>query len=379
MYTRLYIIYPDIGLHALMPIMRFTHLLFLSILSVSALTACSSEEPVKEQSQTSPRYVKLATVSNIPDYDEFTFPAVVSAVKTVDLSFEVSGRLIQTDLVTGSDISKGKLLATIDRKPFERRVDESKTRLEQAKRELDRIEKMFAQKLVAQSSLDSAKTSYELAVIDLKNAEQDLSYTQLYAPFDAKVSQRLVENNSFVAAGTPIARLQDVSKIYFNINVPERLLTANIGRGIKQASATLATNRSQWYPVNYVEHSTQPDPVSQTYEVVFAMEPREELPLTPGARAVVKVSLQGSLYPEGLVVPVRSLVGNADAGFSVWVYNEASNSVTKQTVEVKHIEDELAIIESNGQSNLTLGQKVVAAGATQMRANMKVLPYQGEK
>ncbi|WP_348681784.1 efflux RND transporter periplasmic adaptor subunit [Alteromonas mediterranea] len=379
MYTRLYIIYPDIGLHALMPIMRFTHLLFLSILSVSALTACSSEEPVKEQLQASPRYVKLATVSNIPDYDEFTFPAVVSAVKTVDLSFEVSGRLIQTDLVTGSDISKGKLLATIDRKPFERRVDESKTRLEQAKRELDRIEKMFAQKLVAQSSLDSAKTSYELAVIDLKNAEQDLSYTQLYAPFDAKVSQRLVENNSFVAAGTPIARLQDVSKIYFNINVPERLLTANIGRGIKQASATLATNRSQWYPVNYVEHSTQPDPVSQTYEVVFAMEPREELPLTPGARAVVKVSLQGSLYPEGLVVPVRSLVGNADAGFSVWVYNEASNSVTKQTVEVKHIEDELAIIKGKGQGDISLGLQVVAAGATQMRANMKVLPYQGEK
>ena len=362
-----------------MSIMRFSHILFLSVLSVSTLTACSQKEPAEHQSSATPRYVKLATVSSIPDFDEFTFPAVVSAVKTVDLSFEVSGRLIQTDLVTGSDIEKGKLLATIDRKPFERRVEESKTRLDQAKRELDRIEKMFAQKLLAQSALDTAKTSYELAVIDLKNAEQDLSYTQLYAPFDAKVSQRLVENNSFVAAGTPIARLQDVSKIYFNINVPERLLTANIGRGIKQASATLATNRIQWYPVNYVEHSTQPDPVSQTYEVVFAMEPREELPLTPGARAVVKVSLQGSLYPEGLVVPVRSLVGNADAGFSVWVYNEASNSVTKQTVEVKHIEDELAIIESNGQSNLTLGQKVVAAGATQMRANMKVLPYQGEK
>ncbi|WP_233094788.1 efflux RND transporter periplasmic adaptor subunit [Alteromonas sp. IB21] len=379
MYTRLYIIYPDFGLHALMPIMRFTHLLFLSILSVSALTACSSEEPVKEQSQASPRYVKLATVSNIPDYDEFTFPAVVSAVKTVDLSFEVSGRLIQTDLVTGSDIRKGKLLATIDRKPFERRVDESKTRLDQAKRELDRIEKMFAQKLVAQSSLDSARTSYELAVIDFKNAEQDLSYTQLYAPFDAKVSQRLVENNSFVAAGTPIARLQDVSKIYFNINVPERLLTANIGRGIKQASATLATNRNRWYPVSYVEHSTQPDPVSQTYEVVFAMEPREELPLTPGARAVVKVSLQGSLYPEGLVVPVQSLVGNEDSGFAVWVYNDETSSVVKQAVSVKHIENELAVIEGKNEGNIALGQQVVAAGATQMRADMKVLPYQGEK
>ena len=157
-----------------MSMMRFSHILFLSVLSVSTLSACSSEEPAEQQANVAPRYVKLATVSNIPDFDEFTFPAVVSAVKTVDLSFEVSGRLIQTDLVTGSDINKGKLLATIDRKPFERRVDESTTRLDQAKRELDRIEKMFAQKLVAQSSLDTAKTSYELAVIDLKNAEQDL-------------------------------------------------------------------------------------------------------------------------------------------------------------------------------------------------------------
>lgn len=362
-----------------MSVMRFTHILFLSALSVLTLSACSSEEAVEQQSSVQPRYVKLATVSNIPDFDEFTFPAVVSAVKTVDLSFEVSGRLIQTDLTTGSDINKGKLLATIDRTPFERRVEESKTRLDQAKRELDRIERMFEQKLVAQSSLDTAKTSYELAVIDLKNAEQDLSYTQLYAPFNAKVSQRLVENNSFVAAGTPIARLQDVSKIYFNINVPERLLTANIGRGIKQASATLATNRSEWYPVNYVEHSTQPDPVSQTYEVVFAMAPRKELPLTPGARAVVKVSLQGSVYTDGFIVPVRSLVGDKDSGFAVWLYDSETSSVSMQSVDVKHIENNLAIIEGKRQGDISLGQQVVAAGATQMRAGMKVLPYKGEK
>lgn len=358
-----------------MSMMRNSHFLVIGLLSVAALFACSNEKSEPQQNTASPRYVKLATVSNIPDFDEFTFPAVVSAVKTVDLSFEVSGRLVQTDLVTGSDIKKGKLLATIDRKPFERRVEESKTRLDQAKRELDRIEKMFAQKLVAQSALDSAKTSYELAVIDLKNAEQDLSYTQLYAPFDAKVSQRLVENNSFVAAGTPIARLQDLSKIYFNINVPERLLTANIGRGIKQASATLATNRTQWYPVNYVEHSTQPDPVSQTYEVVFAMEPRDELPLTPGARAVVKVSLQGSLYPDGFVVPVKALVGDENNGFALWVFDDKTQTVSKHRVSVKHIENEMAVIEGD----VRVGEQVVSAGASQMRPDMKVLPYQGEK
>lgn len=357
-----------------MSMMRISRTFIVTAITFLTVAACTSEKTESSDPAT-PRYVKLATISNIPNFDEFTFPAVVSAVKTVDLSFEVSGRLIQTDLVTGSDIERGKLLATIDREPFERRVEQSRTRLEQSKRELSRIEKMFAQNLVAQSSLDSAKTSYELAVLDLKNAEQDLSYTQLYAPFDAKLSQRLVENNSFVAAGTPIARLQDMSKIYFNINVPERLLTANLGRGIKQASATLATNRSQWYPVTYVEHSTQPDPVSQTYEVVFAMEPREELPLTPGARAIVKVSLQGSMYPEGLVVPVKSLVGDKDNGFAIWIFDENNSRVNKQSISVKHIENELAIVEGD----IRLGQRVVSAGATKMTPDMKVLPYKGEK
>ena len=353
--------------------LRNFSILAIAYFSTQLLVGCTSEKEVTTP-EDAPRYVKLAEVSEVTGADTFTFPAVVSAVKTVDLSFEVSGRLVQMDLVAGSDIEKGKLLATIDRQPFERRKDEQRTRLEQAKRELDRIEKMFAQSLVSQSSLDSAKTAYELAVIELKNAEQDLSYTELYAPFDAKVSQRLVENNSFVAAGTPIARLQDVSKIYFNINVPERFHTANIGRDIKQASATLATNRAKWYPVNYVEHSTQPDPVSQTYEVVFAMEPRPDLPLTPGARAVVKVSLQGAPYPNSLVVPVSALVGDENNGFAVWVYDEKTGSVIKEAVMIDHIEDTMAIITSD----LRAGKKVVAAGAAKMRADMKVRPYTGE-
>lgn len=351
--------------------------MFKSMLIASAslllISACTTEE-VDTSESARPLYVKLASVTDVPSYTEFTFPAVVSAVKTVDLSFEVSGRLVQVDLVTGSDISEGKLLATIDRAPFIRRLEEQTTRMEQAKRELARIEKMFSQNLVAQSALDAAKTSYELAVIDVQNAEQDLSYTRLYAPFDAKVSERLVENNSFVGAGDAIARLQDVSKIYFNINVPERLLTANIGRGILSASATLATKRDVWFPVEYVEHNTQPDPVSQTYEAVFAMEPQKDLPLTPGARAVVRVNLNGNAYAEGMMIPIKALVGDDASGFNVWRYDESTQSVAQVAVSVNHIEGQFAII----QSELALGDQIVAAGASKMRKGTTVLPYNGD-
>lgn len=355
----------------------FTHIRAgaLIIALCSALLSGCSEPAPQADSNRQVQYVKLAAVKNVPTLDEFSFPAVVSPVKTVDVSFEVSGRLVQTDLVTASDVDKGHLLATIDRKPFQRRVDEQQTRRDQAERELARIQKMYDKSLVSQSMLDTAKTSFELADIDLKNAQQDLSYTQLFAPFDAKISQRLVENNSFVTAGTPIARLQDVSKIYFNINVPERLLTANISRGIKHAEAALLTNKAQWFPVEYVEHSTQPDPVSQTYEAVFAMAPPENMEIPPGARAVVRVGMGGSTYPKGHVVPVKALVGSKQDGFYVWHYQPDTQAVEKVTVRVMHVEDEFAVIDGPLKTDDT----VVAAGATQVRPGKTVLPYTPEQ
>lgn len=338
--------------------------------ALGLLSACggnNAEHNTTEQVKT----VKLATVSDVPAFDEFTFPAVVSAVKTVDLSFEVSGRLVQMDIVAGSDIKQGHLLATIDPKPFQRRVEEQQTRRDQAERELKRLETMFKQNLVSQSTLDSAKTSFELAEIDLKNAQQDLSYTHMRAPFDAKVSQRLVENDSFVTAGQSIARLQDVSKIYFHINVPERLLTANINRGIDKAYAAILTDKDNWYPVTYVEHSTQPDPVAQTYEAVFAMAPSEQFKVTPGARAIVTVDLKGSSYPKGMVVPVAALSGDKDQGFNVWRYNAQEHTVSAVAVNVVHVQDGYAVL-TNG---LNIGDQVVAAGTSQMREGLTVKPY----
>ena len=52
-----------------------------------------------------------------------------------------------------------------------------------------------------------------------------------------------------------------------------------------------------------------------------------------------------------------------------------SQTVKQHSVDVKHIEGDIAVVEGP----ISLGQKVVAAGAAQMRENMKVLPYKGEK
>lgn len=341
-------------------------------LALSLLNGCSSSEDTTTVEKAA--VVKLSAVQTPPNQDSFSFPAVVSAVKTIDVSFEVAGRLIQLDMTTGKDVEKGHILATIDPKPFERRLQEAEARFKQAQRELSRVESLSSKGLVAQNTLDNAKTEYELAEINLNQAQQDLGYTQLTAPFDAKVSQRLVENNSFVKAGSPIARLQDVSRLYFNVNVPERLLTANQGRTIKQATATIIGANLEPLSVTYVEHSTQPDPISQTYQAVFATAANEDQKTYPGARAVVTITLNGYNAPLGVVVPFTALVGNTDKGFHVWRYSADKKQVTKVPVNVIQLQETIALVSGD----LSLADQVVSAGASKMREGLSVKPYQAE-
>jgi RND family efflux transporter MFP subunit len=245
--------------------------------------------------------------------------------------------------------------------------------LDQAKRDLARTTSTFEKGLSSQAQLDDAKTAWELAVIARDKAQQDLSYTTLTAPFDAQVSERIVENNSYVRAGETVAKVQDVSRFYFNINVPERLLSSYQKGSPVEASASIVSAPHKQYVLQYVEHATQPDPITQTYKVVFAADGRDSS-LTPGARAVVKVTLGNKTVDTGVLVPFTALQGNDTEGFHVWRYNDADSTVNRVNINVLQIEGSYALV--NGE--IALGERVVAAGGAKMRDGLIVKPYMAE-
>jgi RND family efflux transporter MFP subunit len=353
------------------PILSLRSLLCLVVITMSVF-ACSPSD-VEDTITVTPTVVKLTAVTAIDNGNTFRFPATVSAVKTIEVRFEVTGRLVKLDMPTGSVVKAGQLLAMIDPVPFERKVLEKQTKLTQAQRELSRVESMFVKKLVSQSSMDDAKTALELADIELSNAQQDLSYTKLYAPFNAQISQRYVENDSYVSAGESIAKLQDVSQMYFHFSVPERIFTANARRDIANAQIAIIGASEQWYDVRYVEHAAEPHPISQTYDVVFALAQQDELVATPGARAVAKVTLKSQSNQFGMSVPMNALVGDNQAGFYVWRFNENDGSLTKLAVTVVSIKNEFALVSKG----VAVGDLLVSAGAAKMYDGIIVKPFTG--
>lgn len=130
---------------------------FLILAPLIVLAGCK-EEVSQVQQTTKAVVVQTAEVGVYADESDFNFPAVVSAVNTIDLSFEVTGRLKQVNLPEGTTVKQGQLLAAIDDAPYLRRVEQATTRLTKAKRDLKRIESLFDKGLASRAQLDNSTT-----------------------------------------------------------------------------------------------------------------------------------------------------------------------------------------------------------------------------
>nr|WP_252730501.1 efflux RND transporter periplasmic adaptor subunit [Colwellia sp. E2M01] len=317
--------------------------------------------------------VQLFQTKEVDITSKYEFPATVSVVKSVDVKFEVTGRLIYTNLVEGSSVKKGQVLARIDSSPFERRVTEAKIRYEDAVRNLDRIKEMFNKNVASQSALDDAKSQYSITELALANAEQDLSYCTIKAPFDAIVGTRQIENNSYISAGDTLASLQDRSKLYFTFEVPERLMTSNMGNKNLTATAKIIGGDNDIFDIYYVEHQTMPNPITQTYSVTFASDGDMKDAYYPGSRATVQVK-NNSSQRSAILIPIKALVGNETQGFSVWRFNETNQEVHAVKVKIVNLSGEYAII-ANG---INVGEKIVSAAVNQMSEGLKVKEYKAD-
>jgi len=313
----------------------------------------------------------LAEVKSVTTSSAFSFPAKVVPKTTVDLSFRVSGRLHLINLTEGQYVKKGQVLARLDPEPFERAVRMAEVRLKQAELELKRVKAIATKGIGSEKSVDNAKVGYDLAEIDLENARANLEYSVLRAPFNALVSERLIENKGFIGTGKAIARLQDLSRIHFEFDVPERLVASYRRNQIAKASAYIDGAIDKDFEIQYVEHSTNPNPISQTYKVVYAMDAPKDIEIIPGVRATVTLSGNADNLPEILGVPVNALITSSDESVYVYVYNPETKRIAKQAVQTgTMMHGYVAVL-----AGLEKGQQVVSAGVTQMKPDMLVRPY----
>jgi HlyD family secretion protein len=145
----------------------------------------------------------------------------LSAVTTVQVGTQVSGRVDALMVDFNDTVKKGQLIARIDPtlqqqtvRDAEAGVERSQAELDQSQREYDRNKQLFDRKVLTEIDFNTAKYGLEVAKANLKSARvtlerarQNLAYTSIYAPIDGVVVERDVDVGQTVAASLSAPQL----------------------------------------------------------------------------------------------------------------------------------------------------------------------------
>ena len=154
--------------------------------------------------------VSLPEQRQITPFFETTGSA--AAVNQTNLVARVAGYVEDIKYKDGSLVTKGTTLFVIEPEPYRVRLEQAKAAkagaeasLKQLEADYQRQSDLVKRQVVSRSTLesslaarDSAQSKLDQAVLDIRQAEINLGYTEVKAPFDGIVTARLVSVGELV-------------------------------------------------------------------------------------------------------------------------------------------------------------------------------------
>ncbi|KAA5802207.1 efflux RND transporter periplasmic adaptor subunit [Alkalicaulis satelles] len=351
-----------------------TRLLALIALAPAlALSACSAPPA---ETDPAPRLARVETVRGAESASMREFVGRVEPRLSVDLAFQVGGRLSAFPVMEGQIVPEGTVIAQLDSTDFARAVRQAEVQRQQASQNLERQRILHERGIASDAALEQAQTEHDLQSVSLETARQNLRYATVNAPFQGLVSRRLVDNFTTVAAGQPVARLQDMSELRVAIQIPESIVAVVDQSQPADIHARFPFLPGQTFPLTFRELSAEPEPASRTYTAMFALP--GDLPgnILPGMTATVMVSLDsltGNAEPALVRAPAGALSAAPDGGFRVYIFDADAGIVREREVEVGPVGGDSVVI----RHGLEPGEQIVTSGVSALYDGMRIRPMEG--
>jgi membrane fusion protein (multidrug efflux system) len=307
--------------------------------------------------------------------DDLPVVGTVKGALEIELKFEINGVIEAINFREGDMIYKGDLVATLDKKDAQLKVDYSKSKLETAKTQLLAVQKKLeihkklyeiggiikAKLEEVELEVKSAESQLKSAEVELKSAEAELEKTQLHVPRDGVLGSRDAEAGEFVTPNNKIATLYDTIEVFVELGIVEKDIDKiALGQDVlvtvdAHPGASFTGTVDNVFPV--IEGK------SRTLTVRVRIENKDAL-LLPGmfARALITVAE----FEDAIVVPSMSL-NKTDEGYKVFSVDE-SNAVHSKIVQVAYVTTDYTVIGSG----LYEGEVVVTDTPQELKDGMRV-------
>lgn len=319
-----------------------------------------------------------------------------SAINRVELRAQVGGTLTEIHFRDGQLVNKGDLLFSIDPRPYEiklaqarAQLQNAKSRLELANNQLSRAQALNRNQFASQEVVDqrineraAAQASVDDAQSRIRDAELDLEYTKVKAPFTGRIGARQVSIGGLIAGSraqtsptTLLATIVSLDPIYLDFDISEQeYLTFMRGRQGQKAPMANKVDVSLSDEADFGRQGTLDfldNALNRSSGTIRARATvaNPDLLLSPGQFGRVRLALTtpapALLVPDAAVLP--------DQSEHIVLTLGANNMVTPKKVQLGDLRGGMRVI----RTGLTASDEVIVDGIPAARPGSEVVPTRG--
>lgn len=287
----------------------------------------------------------------------------VTAGIELDLASEVTGRVVGVapNFEPGEKVAADTVLLNVDSVSYQLAVAEAEAALASAQTALAN-----AKALRQRASITEAELNIKAIQQRIAKAKQDLSYTEIRAPFAAVIDRQLVEIGQFVTTGQTVARLlsTDVAEVSLPYTVAEAGLLGEPAATEVEISADIGAKRRTWQ-ASLLRVESRVEQESRTVPVVVQVDSPYDTDVHPQPLplgAFVRASITSKPIAAAVQLPNSVLQG----GESVYVVQ--NGELQRRKISIVHRQGNDIVV--NG--GLQTGDRVLLTRLDVMFEGMRV-------
>lgn len=328
------------------------HLLVGLIVVIAVVTTgCGSPDDKQPSAEGgAPVAVTVATVerSTAPGQEELM--GTVVPRNRADIQSKVQAKVERIPVTLGSVVAAGELLAELDSRELEARVQQGRAVNQQTATELKRFDSLFSRKLISQQEYDAVKARADIAKASLAEAEALRSYARIESPFAGRVTQKTIYVGDLAIPGKPLFVIEEDAALRFEVGIPESR------RGFIALGDTLPIvfdPAGTQINGKVIEISPSADAASRTYLTKLEIPRADGIRGGQFGRLLLPAPVDG-----GLLIPSSALVKRGQLEI-VFVISADRHATARLVRSGRRMGDRIEIL-----AGLNDGEQIAVSGAT---------------
>ena len=284
-------------------------ILILAIIAVVAIRLKSNKETTKNKvyhfNKELPVHVQADTLKLESVENSSFYTGTFEPNKETKMSADIQGKINSVFVDAGSMVRKGQSLVQLDNSLLKLQLQSIEIQLEGLENDVRRNKILAEADAIQGVQLEKSEIALKTAKVQRATLLEQISKTNIRAPFAGIVTAKLTEVGAFAAPGVPLLQITDIRTLKFTVNVPENeLRNFNMNQEYSiQADAFTETNL-----VGKVSLIGSKANMGNSYPVQLSVRNTSDLKIKSGMFG--KVNLKSNSTEQQIIIPASAIVGS---------------------------------------------------------------------